>query len=80
MSTMNRYRPISMGVLVTLAIQSAAVLIWGGAAEARLQVLETSASGTIPIVERMARIEEQMSMARQSLARIETRLDGQTPH
>lgn len=76
MSTVRIDRPISFGIIVTLAVQSAGVLMWGGAAEARLQTLEASALENIPIVERMARLEEQMNMARQSLERIETRLDA----
>ena len=68
-------RTVSIGIIVTLAIQSAGVLMWGGAAEARLQSLEKSTSASPLVVERMARLEEQMIMARQSLARIERRLD-----
>ncbi len=68
-------RTVSIGIIVTLAIQSAGVLMWGGAAEARLQSLEKTTSASPLVVERMARLEEQMIMARQSLARIERRLD-----
>ncbi|PHS40227.1 MAG: hypothetical protein COA91_04410 [Robiginitomaculum sp.] len=68
-------RSISIGIIVTLAFQSAGVLMWGGAAEARLQSLEKTTYASPLLVERMARLEEQMIMARQSLARIERRLD-----
>jgi len=68
-------RTVSLGIIVTLSIQSAGALMWGGAAEARLQSLENTNAATPPVVERMARLEEQMIMARQSLARIERRLD-----
>ncbi len=68
-------RSISIGIIVTLAIQSAGALMWGGAAEARLQGLEKTTATSPLVVERMARLEEQMIMARQSLARIERRLD-----
>jgi len=50
-------------------------LLWAGAAEARLSTLETQAELTMPVAERLARLEEQMIMARQSLNRIEHRLD-----
>ncbi|MBL4854853.1 MAG: hypothetical protein JKY25_11530 [Robiginitomaculum sp.] len=68
-------RTVSVGIIVTLAIQSAGALMWGGAAEARLKTLERTTSASPLVVERMARLEEQMIMARQSLARIERRLD-----
>ncbi|PHR59346.1 MAG: hypothetical protein COA43_09440 [Robiginitomaculum sp.] len=68
-------RSVSAGIIVTFALQSAAVLMWGGAAETRLQILEKTTSTSLPIAERLVRLEEQMIMARQSLARIERRLD-----
>ncbi|MCF6220542.1 MAG: hypothetical protein L3J65_05470 [Robiginitomaculum sp.] len=68
-------RTVGIGIIVTLAIQSAGALMWGGAAEARLQNLEKTTMTSPPMVERMARIEEQMTMARQSLERIELRLN-----
>ncbi len=68
-------RTVGIGIIVTLAIQSAGALMWGGAAEARLQNLEKTTMTSPPMAERMARIEEQMTMARQSLERIELRLN-----
>jgi len=68
-------RTVGVGIILTLAIQSAGAFMWGGAAEARLQNLEKTTTANPPMVERMARLEEQMTMARQSLARIEHRLD-----
>jgi len=50
-------------------------LLWAGAAEARLSQLETQAAADFPVAERLARLEEQMIGARQSLTRIERRLD-----
>ncbi len=68
-------RTVGIGIIVTLAIQSAGALMWGGAAEARLKNLELVHANSPQIVERMVRLEEQMNMARQSLERIEDRLD-----
>lgn len=68
-------RTVGIGIIVTLAIQSAGALMWGGAAEARLKNLEHVYANNPQVAERMARLEEQMSMARQSLERIEYRLD-----
>ena len=76
MSAFKLNRSVSLGVAVTIALQSAGALMWGAAAEARLQALETSARTSVPVAERLARLEEQMSMARQSLGRIETRLEN----
>jgi hypothetical protein len=68
-------RTVGIGIIMTLAIQSAGALMWGGAAEARLQYLEKTTMTSPPMSERMGRLEEQMTMARQSLERIEQRLD-----
>jgi len=68
-------RTVGIGIIVTLAIQSAGALMWGGAAEARLQNLEKTTMTSPPMAERIARMEEQVTMARQSLERIEHRLD-----
>lgn len=76
MSGFKLNRSISLGIFVTIAIQSLGALMWAGAAEARLQALETTALSSAPVAERLARLEEQMHMARQSLERIERRLDA----
>ncbi len=68
-------RTVTFGLVLAILIQTAGALLWAGAAEARLATLETQAAVDAPIAERLARLEEQMTMARQSLGRIETRLD-----
>ena len=68
-------RTVTFGLVLAVLIQTAGALLWAGAAEARLATLETQAAVDAPIAERLARLEEQMTMARQSLGRIETRLD-----
>jgi len=77
MSGVKLERTVSLGIIVTLAVQTAGALMWGGAAEARINTLEQLAMANPPVAERLARLEEQMQMARQSLARIERRLDQQ---
>ncbi len=77
MSNFKLERSVSLGIIVTLAVQTAGALMWGGAAEARLSALEASLATNPPVAERLARLEEQMQMARQSLGRIERRLDNQ---
>ena len=68
-------RTVTFGLVLAILIQTAGALLWAGAAEARLATLETQSAVDAPIAERLARLEEQMTMARQSLGRIETRLD-----
>ena len=70
-------RTISFGLVLAIIIQTTGALLWAGAAEARLTALESRTADTPAVTERLARLEEQMSMARQSLSRIERRLDSQ---
>lgn len=73
--TLHVDRTITFGLVLTVVMQTAGALLWVGAAEARLSQLETLASADVPLTERLARLEEQMIGARQSLNRIERRLD-----
>ncbi len=70
-------RTISFGLILAIIIQTTGALLWAGAAEARLTALESRTEDAPAVTERLARLEEQMSMARQSLSRIERRLDAQ---
>ena len=70
-------RTITLSLVVAVLVQTAGALLWAGAAEARLSQLEAQATADLPVAERLARLEEQMIMARQSLGRIERRLDGE---
>ena len=70
-------RAITFGLVLAVLVQTAGALLWAGAAEARLSQLETQAAADLPVAERLARLEEQMIGARQSLGRIERRLDGE---
>ena len=70
-------RTITFSLVVAVLVQTAGALLWAGAAEARLSQLETQAAADLPVAERLARLEEQMVGARQSLTRIERRLDGE---
>ena len=70
-------RTITFSLVVAVLVQTAGALLWAGAAEARLSQLETQAVADLPVAERLARLEEQMIGARQSLGRIERRLDGE---
>ncbi len=74
--TLHVDRTITFGLILAVTIQTASALLWAGAAEARLSTLESQAVLDVPIAERLVRLEEQMIMARQSLSRIEHRLDN----
>ena len=70
-------RTITLSLVVAVLVQTAGALLWAGAAEARLSQLEAQAAADLPVAERLARLEEQMIGARQSLTRIERRLDAE---
>ena len=65
---------LTLGVLATLAIQTASGLLWAGGMESRVIALEVHAKQTLPINIRLTRLEEQVSGARLALERIESEL------
>ena len=67
-------RTLTLGVLLTLAVQTASGLIWAGSIDARLHAAELELMARAPKVERVAVIEAQISMIRQSLDRIERKV------
>lgn len=68
---------ITVALIIALLIQAASAFVWVGQAQARLKALEQNAAGSPQMVERLARLEEQVGEARRSLNRIEQRLDAQ---
>jgi hypothetical protein len=66
---------LTLALLVTICVEAIAGLLWVGAAAQRLTVLENSVSAQQPIIERIARIETEMSGVRATLDRIENRID-----
>lgn len=73
-------RSVSAAVLVALAIQAAAALLWAGKASARIDEMQRRLEVQAPVAERLARLEEQATASRQSLARIEARLERADGH
>lgn len=67
-------RRVPLAVILTIAMQTGAALLWAGAAAERLTALETRIERIGELVERTARLEEQTKSANASLARIEERL------
>lgn len=68
---------ISVAVGAALIVQSALALLWAGAAAERIAQLERRADASAEIVERTARLEEQVGAVRASLLRIEEKIDRQ---
>lgn len=68
-------RQVPIALVVTIALQTGAALMWSGAAAERLSTLEARSSRTDEMAERTARLEEQSNAMRASLVRIEEKLD-----
>jgi hypothetical protein len=72
---------LTFGVVIALAVQSAGALIWAGATGERLDQMERRLDAqdalSTPVAERLARLEEHAMHSRESLLRIEHRLDSQ---
>lgn len=66
---------ISLALILTIVLQSAAALLWAGAAAERINQLERRTADQDGVSERLARLEEQVGQARASLNRIEKRLE-----
>lgn len=67
---------VTLALGTTLIIQTAVALLWAGAASERLAQIERRVDTTSQIVERTARLEEQVVYVRASLERIEKKLDA----
>ncbi len=75
---LNRWRldrQVSAAVLVAVAIQAAAALLWAGKASARIDEMQRRLEAQAPVAERLARLEAQADATRQSLNRIEAKLE-----
>lgn len=72
-------RKAPLALMLAIAVQFAAVLLWTGRAAARMDALETQVSAQGPVAERLARLEAQGEAARAALERIERRMDDLPP-
>lgn len=68
-------RQVSIGLIVTVFLQAAAALMWAGRASARIDDMQRRLEAQAPVAERLARLEEQAAATRQSLDRIEAKLE-----
>lgn len=78
MSEMPRWtlqRQVTAGVLLAIGLQSVGALIWSGRVAERLDQLEYDNDRAGPLAERLARLEAEMRLARESLVRIERRME-----
>ena len=66
---------VPIALIAAMSLQTAGALLWAGAAMQRIDYLEREVSAGSMIGERTARVEEQMRYLRQSMDRIETKLD-----
>lgn len=66
---------ITLALILALFLETAGGLMWAGRAAARLDEVERAVATQREVVERLARLEEQVGEARGSLARIERRLE-----
>ncbi|MEQ8746960.1 hypothetical protein [Pyruvatibacter sp.] len=66
---------VPIALIAAMTIQTAGALIWAGAAMQRIDYMERELIAISGVGERTARLEEQMRYLRQSVDRIETKLD-----
>lgn len=66
---------ITLALIAAVFLEAAGGFVWAGQASARLDAAEARIAEASGISERLARLEEQMAQARQSLTRIERRLE-----
>ncbi|HEV2561928.1 MAG TPA: hypothetical protein VGT78_07285 [Rhizomicrobium sp.] len=73
-------RRLPAALIGAFVLQTAGALVWAGSAAERITVLERTLAGDQAAIERVAVLEEQVNTIRQSLDRIENKLDRATLH
>jgi len=71
-------RRLPAALVAAFLLQTAGALFWAGSAAERISVLEKTAANNQTAIERVAVLEEQVSTIKQSLDRIEAKLDRTT--
>lgn len=66
---------LSFALIFAIVVETGAGLIWAGKAAERLSQVETRLADQKDVAARLARLEEQSQAARDSLERIEAKLD-----
>ncbi|MEL6857562.1 MAG: hypothetical protein AAFO74_04200 [Pseudomonadota bacterium] len=68
---------IGIALALSIGLQSAAALLWAGAAAERIEVLEKQVERAEPVAERLARMEALLELTRAQLDRIEAKVEQQ---
>ena len=71
-------RRLPAALVAAFLLQTAGALFWAGSAAERITVLEKTAANNQAAIERVAVLEEQVTTIKQSLDRIEAKLDRTT--
>jgi len=71
---------IPAALVAAFLLQTAGALFWAGSAAERITVLERTTAGDEATIEKVAVLEEQVAEMKQSLDRIETKLDRMELH
>lgn len=66
---------VTVAIGAAIIVQSALALIWAGAASERLAQLERRAAENAEMIERTARLEEQVRFMSRTVLRIEEKID-----
>lgn len=69
-------RRLTIGIVFAVAVQSAGVLLWAGAAAERVETLEERVRESRPVAERLARVEAELGAVRVQLDRIERKMEA----
>jgi hypothetical protein len=72
---LDRKFPVPAALVAAFLLQTAGALFWAGSAAERISVLERDAANDRAAVAQVAVVEEQVTDMRQSLSRIEAKLD-----
>jgi len=78
MTTAHRFRldrRVPVALLFAFLLQTGGALFWAGSAAQRIVAVEQSSQANAGAIERVVRLEEQLKSVRQSLERIEGKID-----
>lgn len=68
-------RRIPLALIFGFILQTGGALFWAGSAAERIARVELAADENARVIERVVRLEEQVSAVHEGLSRIETKLD-----
>jgi hypothetical protein len=69
-------KKLTLAVIRAVILESSGVLIWAGAASARLKEMEVRVAAQAGLSDRLARVEVRLELAAAQLERIADRLEG----